>query len=327
MELTLPAVDEDEVREGQAVPQGAGIAPIDGLPHAGVVVRTLDGPDAESPVFRLFGPAALKDDDAPDVPLALDVRDVEALDAVRKGRQVQHVLKRPQGRVLIGGFPFGCALQELTGVMADPLETVPVRLRMIGRDPKTDGTAKVPLEPGFQLGPLGQGHGKPNLIRRLGDRQVKLGQDLGPPFFIDGDRRVGRRLKTGGVVPDELPAVYEETVPDEKDDEDRPPATGRMSDKVDGPAGWVDDTGRRGPIPKGSNGIPVKGGRFKLHPSGVLLHSPLQLGQYALSVAFEEASGRLGVGPVSVLGDVVHTGTRTPPDVIQQTHGIRSGAV
>ena len=99
-ELPLPAVHDDEVgrgREGlvplvaRAVVGEPSEPPRDDLRHRREVVLPVQAPDAELPVVRLLGHGVLEHDHGADRRLALDRRDVEALDADRQALQVERL--------------------------------------------------------------------------------------------------------------------------------------------------------------------------------------------------------------------------------------------
>ena len=81
-DLEFGAVAEDEVREGEAFVEDAGVAAADDLGH-GVGVVVGDGADTEAAVAAFVGHAVDGDDHGGDGVGAHEVRDVEALDDAR----------------------------------------------------------------------------------------------------------------------------------------------------------------------------------------------------------------------------------------------------
>ena len=106
-ELALAAVDQDEVGQLLALLQQPPVAAAHHLAHRREVVRrTGHAAHAELPVVRLLGQPVLEAHHRRDDVRALDVRDVEALDAPRLHLQVQHVAQRAQDLLrLAAGMP------------------------------------------------------------------------------------------------------------------------------------------------------------------------------------------------------------------------------
>ena len=106
-QLTFAAVDHNEVRRRReplvVLPRPRAAAQPreparDDLCHRGEVVLTVEAAHAELPVVRLLRHPVLEDDHRADDLLALDVRDVEALDPQRQALEVERLTQLLQRR-------------------------------------------------------------------------------------------------------------------------------------------------------------------------------------------------------------------------------------
>ena len=97
-ELPLPAVHDDEVRHRREALVGVDLPSAcesagDRLAHRAHVVLPGEPANREAAVVRVLRPAVLEDDHGRHDGLALDVRDVEALDPQRQALEIQHLAK------------------------------------------------------------------------------------------------------------------------------------------------------------------------------------------------------------------------------------------
>ncbi len=93
VELAEAAVDEDERGERLLIGKQAAVAAVDDFAHGGEVVDAGDGFDLELAVVGLFHRAVFPDDHGGDGFCALDVGDVEALDAAGEFFEREGVLE------------------------------------------------------------------------------------------------------------------------------------------------------------------------------------------------------------------------------------------
>src|SRR6185312_1582275 len=93
VQLADAAIDENQTRHLQLVFRDALIPPGDDLAHGGEIVDPVDGLDDELAVVALLHLAIFPDDHGCDGLCALDVRDVEALDALRRLGQGERILQ------------------------------------------------------------------------------------------------------------------------------------------------------------------------------------------------------------------------------------------
>src|SRR5579859_3671724 len=118
MELAEAAVDEDERRKLLLFFEEALVAAMDDLAHGGEVVDAGDGLDLELAVVGLLHAAVLPDDHGSDGLRALDVGDVEALDALWEFFKSQRVLQRLLDGLLVGLEDAEALVVGLAGVLA-----------------------------------------------------------------------------------------------------------------------------------------------------------------------------------------------------------------
>ncbi len=118
VELAEAAVDEDEGGEGFFLVEEAAVAALDDFAHGGEVVDAGDGFDLEFAVVGFFHGAVFPDDHGGDGVGALDVGDVEALDALGEFGEGEGVLEG-LGDGALGGLEDAEALVVgLLGVLA-----------------------------------------------------------------------------------------------------------------------------------------------------------------------------------------------------------------
>ncbi len=110
VELAQAAVDEDEGRERLLVVEQALVAAADHLAHGGEVVDAGDGLHLKLAVVGLLHRAVFPDDHRGDGFGALDVRDVEALDAAGEFFERERVLQGFLDGLLMTGLQHAEAL-------------------------------------------------------------------------------------------------------------------------------------------------------------------------------------------------------------------------
>src|SRR5262245_3870426 len=138
-QLSLAAVNEDQVRELFLLFQQSRIAPVDRLAHRGEIVRALDRLDDELAVIRLLHLAVFANDHPGDVLGALNVRDVERFDPMRVRRQAQGLLQFGQDLRPIRLDRAEALIEAELGVLLDQVDHLallaPLRIEYLDAPP------------------------------------------------------------------------------------------------------------------------------------------------------------------------------------------------
>ena len=168
VELRLAAVQDEKVGAGAKALVGHALGRVatrDDLCHADDVVGLVElGANLEAAVLRLVGLAGREDDHRGDGVLAMDGRDVEALDPHGRGVQGKRALqleKRLVGTLVVVAGAQLVAHQGMTGVVGRHLRQMGLlaTLRHVDRDLAAAAAAQ-PLGDGIGVG---RGHGNVDL--------------------------------------------------------------------------------------------------------------------------------------------------------------------
>src|ERR1051325_1790665 len=120
-DLTLAAVDEDEIGHLAGFGGDALVAALEHLAHRAVVVPGRDAANVEAPVLRLLHLLAVVDHARSHRRLTHRVADVEALDAARALGKRERLAQRREARLLRGAVAHALRDREL-GVLARHVE-------------------------------------------------------------------------------------------------------------------------------------------------------------------------------------------------------------
>ena len=99
VQLADAAVDQDQARQRSVFLLQPGVAPCHHFAHGGEIVVAVNRADDELAVVGLLHPAVFPHHHAGHLVGALDVRDVEALDALRRLGQLERILQRLLNRL------------------------------------------------------------------------------------------------------------------------------------------------------------------------------------------------------------------------------------
>src|SRR5262245_21166450 len=96
-QLTLAAIDQNQIRQRSAFPQQPRVPPADYFIHRSEIISfAFDGANLELSIVAFFHQAVLADDHRGDVLRSLDIRNIERFDHRRKRRQLEHILQLVQ---------------------------------------------------------------------------------------------------------------------------------------------------------------------------------------------------------------------------------------
>ena len=322
-QLTLPAVDDDEVRRrGEALvvvlpgPVRQAREPTrDHLCHGGEVVHSLLPPDAELAVVRLLRQRVLEDDHGADVLGAHRGRDVEALDADRKRLQVERLAQ---------------LLERL-----DPSEPLLLRDGSVGRErvPRVlrRELLKPPLLPSFRRADLDAGAPafREELLQRRHVPGVARHDDLRrhgrrAAVVLQAERLDNRRrVLPADVLEMERVAVDHLPVAEWEDLHDRAVPLGRKADDVDGADRTAICGLALGEVLHRAQTVSVARRVLESLLGRGLAHLPLQLALDRLRVAREKLDHLVDDRAVVLFGDVADARRQAPVDVVVEARNPR----
>ena len=154
-ELSLAAVDQDELRQLLPFLQQPAVAPADDLAHRGEVVRsTGHALHPELPVVGLLRKALLEDNHRRHHVRALDVRDVEALDAAGLDLEVEKVAEGPEDLLRLLPRVLPLELEGEPGIADHEVEKPELLAALRGADANPRAPARA--QPGLEQ--LAVGH-------------------------------------------------------------------------------------------------------------------------------------------------------------------------
>ncbi len=294
-QLALAPVDEDEVRQILPLLQETLVPPAHDLAHGSEVVR---GPrealHPELAVVGLLRKPLLEDHHRRHDVGALDIGDVEALDASRLDLEVEDVTERPEDLLGLLSRVLPLQLEGQARVADHEVQQAQLLPPLRGADP--DPRAPALAQPGLEQLPIGQVHGEQDLAGDVPPPGVEL---------LEGRGQHGLRL--GEAIEEKALPRHDLAVPNRESLERRPLAFDVGGKEVPFFQLGGGDLLRRLEALEGPDLVAEGGRLFEALLPGHPLHVRAQAAHHLLRAPLEEETGVVARLPVPLerahLGD------------------------